>query len=278
MPEHWYSARACKASENDEQDTLQRKERWMQLVADHKPYFMVYVYPPLLNESRKYEKSVRQKLNILFRNRGIQTVDDLMSYTGSDDEIKQFQQYYVVLNPIGQHHCTMNRITWYLESAFAGINKKIDALIAQNSVFDYHILQCNSGYTKTMYQHVASVYQTFMDQVWKHKLQNSYKQEDPYDLYMHHKMMNDYFESECYRACTNEDCLCDIVVDMCYRPNHAKQFAWDVCGRVMLSNLLERNDHIISFPVLSTDPKQYDFLYAESPFVMSTLHLGGEED
>ena len=67
------------------------------------------------------------------------------------------------------------------------------------------------------------------------------------------------FKSKCEEICPNEKELCDIIVDLCYSSSKSKQFAWDICGEVIIDNLLDKNDHIINYPVLVKSDGDFEF-------------------
>ena len=62
-------------------------------------------------------------------------------------------------------------------------------------------------------------------------------------------MLKEKYIRKCAEICPNEDELCNIVLDICYTNNNSKQFAWDICGKVFIKNLLEHNDNIFTFPI-----------------------------
>ena len=37
--------------------------------------------------------------------------------------------------------------------------------------------------------------------------------------------------------------LNNMIIDICYKNNSSKQFAWDICGDVILENLFKRNNY-----------------------------------
>ena len=43
--------------------------------------------------------------------------------------------------------------------------------------------------------------------------------------------------------------MCNIVIDLCYKNNLSKQFAWDICGKSIIDNLLRINDYNINYPI-----------------------------
>ena len=71
---------------------------------------------------------------------------------------------------------------------------------------------------------------------------------------------------------TNEDELCDIVLDICYTKEKSKQFAWDICGTVILKNLLNKNHNIINYPKMVSEDG--DFEYCGKLFKMYKKELG----
>jgi hypothetical protein len=66
-------------------------------------------------------------------------------------------------------------------------------------------------------------------------------------------MMNDEFNKECEIVCPDRKMLVNIILDMCYRKNASKRFAWSVCGKDIIDNLLEANSYTFSYPVKDPD-------------------------
>ena len=89
---------------------------------------------------------------------------------------------------------------------------------------------------------------------------------DEFESAQYQQDMIDSFRRECEIICTNEYELCDIILDICYVKEKTKQFAWDICGNVILKNLLRNNRNIISFPErVNTDG---EFEYCGEQFIM----------
>ena len=65
--------------------------------------------------------------------------------------------------------------------------------------------------------------------------------------------------------------LCDIVLDICYQKEKSKQFAWDIVGQTILSNLLKNNKNIIHYPKLVNSGG--DFTYCGKKFEMCEKEL-----
>ena len=62
--------------------------------------------------------------------------------------------------------------------------------------------------------------------------------------------------------------------DICYLSEKSKQFAWDICGDVILKNLIKKNNNTLYYP-LRTDGDG-DFEYGGIQFVMQRLELETE--
>ena len=275
MPAYWYAFHACAIKDEDDAETVKRKEHWIELVADKKPYFMVYVYPALKKEMDTYQKENKKYIMYWFSKYGIYDWDDLQRYEPKTVDMILGLDMRERFMPVNFNQCTMNRITQYLERQFHLLSRQIHKILNSHAAFDYSALQSSTVYFKPTYNHIAEVYQRYMDR--KQEQQNRYNtaRVEGYDEWMFNRMLADYFISESYRVCTNEDELCNIVVDICYRSEQSKQFAWDMCAPVMLSNLLNLKGQEISYPALSQDKAEADFEYAGQWFKMTKKDMGG---
>lgn len=84
-------------------------------------------------------------------------------------------------------------------------------------------------------------------------------------------IMINHFRKQCFEICPSEEEMCNIVLDLCYQSENSKKFAWDVCGDVIIKNLLQRNDNVIHFPqVVSGDG---EFEYCGRRFAMKELEV-----
>ena len=87
--------------------------------------------------------------------------------------------------------------------------------------------------------------------------------------------MSGWFRSRCEIICPNEDELCNIVVDLAYQTEGTKSFAWDICGDVILKNLLIRKNNTIHYPVITDNDG--DFEYCGKNFTMYERKITDEE-
>lgn len=278
MPNYWYDARACRVRDGDDDNTIKQKKHWLKLVANRKPYFMIYVYPSLRKEYKQYERTNRDHAILHFGKYGVQNLEDVMRLETPSQEVQAFISYYFQSAIVGKHDCTMNRLSKLMEHHLDGVSKSIHRILTEKEPFDYHAMQSDGSYSNQDYYHVVNVYCRYLSLAQKRNIQMETEKIDSFDLYMQHLDSIAYFQSECYRECTSEDELCNIVLDMCYRTEKSKQFAWDICAPIMLGNLLDRANGIYYYPELVNGDDAYDFMYGGRPFCMRKMQVEGVTD
>lgn len=274
MPSNWYTASENKISEDEDAETIQRKNFNMSIVAAKKPYFMTYVYPRLKVENDTYIKNNNSGVIRRFNQYGINSISDLENYNKRTNDMDRYLNYYYGRMPVGINPCVVNRISWMFEDVFKNYLSKFSRYIREtnNSNFDYRILKSGVDYSKATYNKVYEIYKEYNRQVEKYQKNSRTEKIEKYEMMLKHKMFVDFFKSECDRVCTNEDELCDIVLDICYTKEKSKQFAWDICGTVILKNLLNKNRNIINYPKLVSEDG--DFEYCGKLFKMYKKELG----
>ena len=266
MPKYWYDKSSCNKLPSDTDEQKHFKELCLRIVAENKPYFMKYVYPDLMAKYNKYLKDTNSKCIREFK----MSMIDLMNKPNKTIPEKDFIEYYKKLMPVGDNPCTINRIAWLFENTF----KSYISEFSKTREFDYSILKSGVEYSKNDYQKIAKLKAEYDDSV-KYYQQLANKQRlDKDEVAVNRNMMLMKFKSKCEEICPNEKELCDIIVDLCYSSSKSKQFAWDICGEVIIDNLLDKNDHMINYPVLVKSDG--DFEFGGEQFVM--CHKKYEED
>lgn len=272
MPEYWYSMRDNMPKEDDAPDVIASKEFNSKIAAANKPYFMTYVYPSLRTKNNAYIKNNNYGVIMRFSSYGISSIDELRNYEPKTQEMLDYIAYYDKFMPVGYNPCVVNRICWIFENAFNGyLTKKY-----QQPEFDYSILKSNVEYSKRNYDEVFKVYQDYQRhiEVFLNKMKT--QKVDTFDSWQQRRIMIDQFKRQCEEICTNESELCDIVIDICYKAEKTKQFAWDVCGDTILSNLLQNNNNTIHYPELVMSDGEFE--YCGEQFVMCEKVICGEND
>ena len=251
MPKYWYDKSSCNKLPSDTDEQKHFKELCLKIVAENKPYFMKYVYPDLMAKYNKYLKDTNSKCIREFK----MSMIDLMNKPNKTIPEKDFIEYYKKLMPVGDNPCTINRIAWLFENTF----KSYISEFSKTREFDYSILKSGVEYSKNDYQKIAKLKAEYDDSV-KYYQQLANKQRlDKDEVLVNRNMMLMKFKSKCEEICPNEKELCDIIVDLCYSSSKSKQFAWDICGEVIIDNLLDKNERMINYPVLVKSDGEFEF-------------------
>lgn len=264
MPEEWYSRRSNVIRDGDSDETIQKKNFDMSIVADRKPYFMIYVYPHLKKEYDTYTKNADFKSTVMF---GMHLEELASKQTLTKDE-KEFIDYYKALMPVGINPCVVNRISWIFQNEFNGYLKRINSA----SSFDYNILKSDTEYSQKNYNEIKRLFKEYLAKVDEFRKKSSVERID--DAQSERRNLVEIFKKECELICTNEDELCNIVLDICYKSESSKQFAWDICGNIFIKNLLKRNNYSLSYPEINNDG---EFNYMGYWFTMVNVIIDKEE-
>lgn len=270
MPSYWYNYRDNKVLEDDDEETIQKKEFNRSITAANKPYFMTYIYPPLKKQNKSYQKSSNQGVTRRFMGYNLYTIQDLETYPHKTEAMKEYLEYYYKLSPVGTNPCIINKICKIFEQTFKGyLSKKYD-----QPEFDYSILKSVATYSKRDFNLINGIYKEYLRNIENFMQKKKEQKVDIYDLWMERDACAKWFKSECERICPNEDELCNIVIDMLYKTENSKQFVWDVCGDTIINNLLKQSNGRIQYPE-KTD-EDADFQYCGIGFKMKTQHVEEE--
>lgn len=258
MPRYWYERRDNLPKDEDSAEVAEQKKFNLKIVADRKPYFMIYIYPDLKRQYDAYEKRVNAK-SIRLLNTGIQEIKSKAEHTELENSLLDDYNKYM---PVGTNSCVINRICWLFEDEFKDF-------VVQNTSeenYDYSILKSGAAYSDYIYSKIEEVYSKFVEESRDHKTKTRKRRYDRFEAMLEHRSMADRFRRACSEICPNEDELCDIVLDICYSKESSKQFAWDMCGDIIIRNLRRRSHNIIRYPqVVEADG---EFEYDGLQFVM----------
>ena len=232
MPKSWYDRHVCKDP----------------IVADRKPYFMIYVYPNLKKDYDDLVKKSNTKAKIMFG----KSVDKIINDGAQNEDEAEFLQYFYNLMPVGYHDCVVNRVAWIVEDAF----KNYVEYVKQDLDFDYTILKSGVGYTQTKYKAIEKLYNEF---TFAMRQAQGKQKTIRIDDTEQRSILLENFKRDCILTVPNAKELCDIVLDLCYTKETSKMFAWQICGDVIIDNLMEKANNI-SFPVRDDDNAEFSYM------------------
>ncbi len=270
MPAYWYNVRDNIVKDGDDEEMVARKKFNRKITAANKPYFMTYVYPALRTQNNTYNTNSDNGALMRFGSYGIRSIEDLYNYEPKTKEMIECLKFHEQM--VGCNPCVVNKICWIFENVFNGyLTKKY-----KQPEFDYSILKCNVEYSKKSYEDVFALYKEYQKRTEAFQKKKRTEKLSSLEGWDKKKVFVDWFKKECEIVCSNENELCDIVLDICYKTEKSKQFAWDICGNIILDNLLKNKGGVIHFPQL-VDSKG-EFEYCGENFVMREKVIGGDSN
>lgn len=262
MPKEWHNRHSVNTIEDAD-----KRRFYLKLVADKKPYFMRLIYPALMKQYNTYIKNTNKNAMREFQ----MSVDELLALPSEELTSRQrdFLRYYHSRMPVGDNDCVMNRICRRFENEFDSYLSRYNAGVA----FDYTIMKSGTAYSKTQYNAILKLYESYNKRLRSYAVFANYERVDEYDTFSRMYEMKTEFIEECTKICQNKFALCDIVLDICYKRSSTKRFAWEICGEEIIHNLLVRNNGEITYPTLDNNG---DIFFAGNRFSIVKQRL--EED
>jgi len=243
MPKEWYDVSINKVLDTDSKETIKSKEFNLRILANKKPYFFQYVYPHLKNNYNEFKREANDKCFTKF---AISFEDLKIKKDKTEDEL-EFLKYYGFKNLLGENQCVMNKICKKIEKEFENIKEY------SKGDFDYSILKTNKKFTKKSFNIIAKLHEEYNSTLSQFKVSISNQKMDKNDKKEQREIMINNFKIRCHEVCSNSEEMCNILVELCYKSNRTKQFVWDICGKQIVINLLEKNNYIINYPEIDVN-------------------------
>lgn len=238
-PAHWTNNKYNEIEEEDDNETIIKKDFNRKLVAKS-PYFFIYNYDYLYKDYNKYVKTVESNAKFIFG----KSLEEMIAGNVSNDEEKQFVENYYKYLPVDCSPSVINRICWKIEEEF----KNIDVL--PDARFDYHILTSDAPYSMVEFNMIETLYNEYIQTI--REIKKKYKKRDDNtaedDMVADIYMAREVWKEKCLEVCNNEKVLTNILLEICYNSSNSKSMVWDICGEQIVKNLLEKNNNIYRFP------------------------------
>ena len=270
MPEYWHSYRDTIIKDGDDPDEVKNKLFNQRIVASHKPYFMIYVYPQFKKRIDTYIKNSSSNIRKRYVDLNIHNIDELRSYPHKTDDMNTFLEYYDSQIPYGGNPCVVNRICWIYENAFPSYS----AIKEITGSFDYSILKSGFQYSKQSFDEIAVLYLKYKQETDNYFQKSRMQNVDSNDSIFQHEEFLNRFRMFASKICPNKYELCDVLIDLCYKTEGSKQFVWDIAGSTIIENLLKRNGYLISFP----EHTGKEFEFCGEGYTMKTICVEGLDD
>lgn len=229
MPTSWYK-------KGDTTDSA--AEFNSHLVADRKPFFMVYRYEKDYETYMSYQKDVNIKCQMEFG----KPLEQLLSETSHTESELNFISWYKRLLPVIDCGGTMNRLCHLIEDHFA--KAKVEK---QSFKFDAALYMSGTAFHKNTYKKIMELYLDYVARTRLYRQQARKDLIDREDVSIQRSILLDEFRTRCSIACPNETELCEIILHICYGAEKSKQFAWDICGFSIVDNILQNGSGTLRY-------------------------------
>lgn len=226
MPKLWYDKKSI--SDNDIFNES--------IMANKRPYFMVYTNPTYMKEYKKYFTNKNRNAKWRFG----KYLEELSLADCVSEEEREYLFNYNKYNPISNDNGTMNRICRCAETLLSNIQTEYN----EKEKFDASILKCGATYPKSSYYSVRTECNNFWEDV-----KSIMADKDCENRGEEINMLQEAYKQKLYALISNELELCDIMIDLSYSTNKAKMLTWFVCGATILKNLLSKNNNTCHFPI-----------------------------
>lgn len=260
MPREWFDRHYALAIEDSD-----KRRIYLSILADKKPYFMRYIYPDLMRQYNTYIKNTNKKAQREFS----MSIDEMLEKSVDDlsEQEREFVHYYLNCMPVGISDCVANRICRRFEDAFDGYVGRHNA----ETEFDYSMMKSGVEYSRSQYNAIMRLLEDYNRRFKDYAVFASRERVDSDEAISHMHMMKIEFRNACDAACSNAKVLCEILLDICYQRSCTKHFAWSMCGKEIVENLLQKNGNQIHFPVMDQDG---DIEFGGKRFSFSKKEIG----
>lgn len=263
----WNNLHACLPNQNDTDDILVLKEFNKRICAYRKPFFFIYRYNSTKAEYDKYVKKVDSKL----KQKYCMSLKELLSAYVLPEALEVERQRFYNRCPVDMSPGVVNRIAW-------AVNKKFEDFEAlPRNDFDKELIKSGATYSKTELYQVRDVYKEYKDSI-KNLAKKTKRDEvdDEDDGLMTKAAIDLIFKGRFYEVCPNGNVLCDILIDLLYDKPNSKGVVWDICGDIVINNLLKKSNYIIQYPEAVDSDEE--FACCRKKFKMRSICVRGDED
>jgi hypothetical protein len=195
----------------------------------------------------------------------------LLNRDDLSEELQREKVYFYNKCPVDMSPGTINRIAWAVNNKF----EEFDNLPVMP--FDKELIKSGIEYDMQYFYAVRDVYQEYKSNIVNLVKKTKTEEIDEESDGTSNKAMIDFvFRAKFSEVCPNEKMLCNILIDLLYDKPNSKNVVWDMCGDVIVANLLEKSGNLLTYPEKVVDDSE--FSCCRSNFRMKQIMLGGEID
>jgi hypothetical protein len=271
MPKNWTSWTSTKNITDEE--LLKTVNFNNSIIIDKRPFFMRHLYSRLNRKYIRHYKKYNNYTTTMFGGKKIGVLLDEYNTNPNNmvEEEKTLIERYYRFSPVIETPCIMNKLCLYMESSIKEIKREmneknskenIDILINKDIIFD-----------EEKYNKLYELYKWYKSE----KKNFAYiKDFNGKEMFSTLEQYNKHILNEAYKISSNICELTNLAIHICYieKPNDNKQFAWQIFGEGIVSNVFSNKQDEILIPFLS---EVGDIEYLGSRFEMKKINLDIQE-
>lgn len=244
--------------DEDSEELKQHKYQHNRLVANKKPYFMIYIYDRVKNEYKEYKKKCERTCKEKFAC----TLNQLISKENKSKQESYYVSDYYRRMPVIKNRSVMNILCGMIESIdFKYKRPKNDDNAEKmfSRLYDYEIGVDNEKLAK-----LTALYAKFKKKR-NFKFKNNILENIDFDAGQddeRKKLINEFYDGirrEAYEICSNQKELANHLVYIVYHlnPSDSKDFAWNIGAEGILETLESKSNKEIEIPMLDERGEEY---------------------
>ena len=245
VPKEWYDWKINVIQPTDDEETIQRKLFNQSILANKKPYFMVYNYAKLKSEHMEYKRANDTVSQVMFK----MSTDQLRDKENKTQKELETYNIFAQQAPTNISPSLVNKIAWKIEKHFAQ-----KSLFTMEQFDTSKLKNPNVKYSKQMYNKVEALREEYNKQV--SSLLANIKANKIFSKITYDEMkpiLKDEFVAKVYEICGSEEIACNVLVDICYKDNKSKQFLWDCCAEQLIKNMITNGYNTLHYPTKCED-------------------------
>ena len=239
MPDYWYNL-----------DSPRMTEENKEICANKLPYFFRHKEAKYGARWNSYVRALNKRSSRKKSLGKCKTIEEMQRVKNKNEEQIAFIADFYNNAPFTTGNSTMNRICRYLESEFAGF-KRAGLYRGDPSIYQYGV-----KVTKMELDGVAALLERYIADVnaFKEYLKSTDDDEWTYQqINDRYEEMNNYFLVKCREIVKSDERLTDALTEVCYSRERSKHFAWRLCGKRMIENVLMKSGNTLTIPIMDKD-------------------------
>ena len=244
VPKEWYDWKVNKILPEDDEETIKTKEFNQRILANKKPYFMIYNYDKLKRDYNQYARPNEVVCNVKFN----MDLDELRDKKDKTQKEQEGYNIFALQCPVNVSPSVINKIAWHIEKHFAQKD------LFHIEEFDISKFKDNNiEYSQRMYNRVVELREEYKNALQTTIRSDRRKYVDQETQAIINKILLDNFKEQTIETCGDIDVATNVLVDVCYSDNKSKDLLWELCSEQLIRNLIKNGYDTIRFPIQDKD-------------------------